>query len=77
MSQEHWNTAEAIAAQEGYCDKHSAPHFAPSSGLCYRCRKQIYGIYIADGKEAYGISVEKARGQLVTGCPFCHASFVD
>ena len=77
MPQEHWNTAEAIAAQEEYCEKHGAPHFAPHSGLCFRCHLQIYGILVADGKETYGISVEKAGNQLITGCPFCHISFVD
>lgn len=43
--------------------------FAPSDGRCYRCKRQIY----SDG----GISVEKASAELTTGCPFCHASFVD
>lgn len=43
--------------------------FAPSTGICYRCRKQIY----SEG----GISVKEAGTDLTTGCPFCHASFVD
>lgn len=77
MSQEHWNTAEAITAQGEYCEKHRAPYFAPKSGLCFRCHRQIYGIYDLDGKELRGISVEKAGERLITGCPYCRMSFVD
>ncbi|MFK2341673.1 hypothetical protein ACIXN4_10475 [Bacteroides fragilis] len=43
--------------------------FAPSNGICYRCKKQIY----SEG----GISVERASTELTTGCPFCHTSYVD
>lgn len=43
--------------------------FAPSDGICYRCKKQIY----SEG----GISVERASKELTTGCPFCHTSYVD
>lgn len=43
--------------------------FAPSTGICYRCRKQIY----SEG----GISVKEAGTDLTTGCPFCHTSYVD
>lgn len=43
--------------------------FAPSNGICYRCKKQIY----SEG----GISVERASTELTTGCPFCYISFVD
>lgn len=43
--------------------------FAPSHGYCYRCNKNIY----SEG----GISVEQASTSFVTGCPFCHISYVD
>ena len=43
--------------------------FAPVSGVCYRCHKNIYS--------EDGISVEQASKELVTGCPFCHRSYVD
>ncbi|MDE5886464.1 MAG: hypothetical protein K2H46_02630 [Muribaculaceae bacterium] len=58
--------------------------FAPVSGVCWCCHQNIYT------KEGYvtinrrrterkteGISVERARRELTTGCPFCYRSYVD
>ena len=42
--------------------------FAPPSGYCYSCRRQIYD---TDDRK------EKALKELVTGCPHCHYSFVE
>jgi len=40
-----------------------APHFAPYSGICYSCGRQIY---------------ERLDGaSLITGCPFCMISFCE
>lgn len=41
--------------------------FAPRDGYCWRCHKQIYE----------KITVKKATEELITGCPWCHYSFVE
>ena len=65
---ETFDTQAAIKAQERYCNEHNYPMFAPTSwGTCYKCYRNIYTI----------ISVEEAGSHLITGCPFCHASFCD
>lgn len=61
--------------------------FAPASGFCYNCHKQIYAdveVSIRNWKTgemekvvSHGISVERAGRELATGCPHCHRSFVD
>lgn len=61
--------------------------FAPSSGICYNCRKQIYADVEVSRRNwnngqiekvvSHGISVERAGSELTTGCPHCHRSFVD
>lgn len=56
-----------IEAQKQYCAKTKSPHFAPSSGCCFKCGRQIYK----------SISMEAASKSLVTGCPFCHKSYCD
>ena len=67
-----YNPALAVKAQEEYCDREDAPFFAPNGRIfyrCYYCNKNIY----SEG----GISVEDAGSRLITGCPFCHHSYVD
>ena len=74
---ETWDVTAAKAAQWDYCSENGYPIFAPSSGFCPRCRRQIYyPIVYPDGSTA-GISVEYARNNLITGCPFCYTSFCD
>lgn len=54
--------------------------FAPADGFCYNCRQQIYSAEGFSGvgrRKEEGISVEKARSEFITGCPFCHRSYVD
>ena len=58
-------------AQKSYCDKNGYPHFAPSSGRCYRCNQQIYG------DDVQQISVDRAGKTHVTECPLCCWSFCD
>ena len=81
--EKYYSVEQSIAAQKEYlknlakenkagwmADKFSkGMGFAPSTGICYRCRKQIY----SEG----GISVKEAGTELTTGCPFCHTSYVD
>lgn len=76
----------ASKAQSDYCNNHRVPHFAPKSGVCYKCRRQIYSpthipeqVYDTFTQPAYtkGISVEQAGSTLITGCPYCQYSFCD
>lgn len=71
-----FDVAAAIAAQKRYCEENGFPHFAPYSGICYSCGRQIYAVCQV-GRIATGITVEEASSKPITGCPHCHMSFVD
>lgn len=58
-----------VTAQEAFCQKVRAPMFAPKSGVCPYCAREIFG------GEGYAMSY--AGRQLITGCPFCSRSFCD
>ena len=65
----HFYTKESIEAQKAYCEKYGVPNFSPKDGYCPHCHNPIYIIG--------GISVEEASKTHVTGCPYCHYSFVE
>lgn len=65
----HYYTEQSIKAQEKFCDDHLIPNFSPKNGYCPHCHNPIYIIG--------GISVEEASKTHVTGCPYCHYSFVE
>ena len=67
---ECFNHYKAIAAQEEYCKTHQRPMFAPMDGMCYHCCRDIYAY-------PYGITIQSAGSRLITGCPYCNATFVD
>jgi hypothetical protein len=73
----NYNTIEAVKAQHAYCDEIEAPYFAPSDGRCYHCGANIYRAPNPEHNITPGISVKEASTRLVTGCPFCHYSFVE
>lgn len=64
------------AAQKKLQQEKSWPDFAPSSGICYDCGRQIYS-EIETGYGKTGVSLELASAELITGCPHCHHSFCD
>ena len=87
-----YDSVKAYEAQEQFCKEHNVPIFAPGPQegyLCYRCNHNVYsvcravalkdrrGVILDNAAEVPGISVEEAGSRLITGCPFCHASFVD
>lgn len=87
-----FDVLKARKAQEKYCNEKDYPHFAPKSGVCWKCNRNIYeqigwkvengrGIQVSlDSKElrhTTGITVEKAGKELVTGCPHCSRSYCD
>lgn len=79
MNENTFNVIEAVKAQKVYCDESGAPHFAPSNGVCWNCNKNIYQEYPSkyNPNITCGISAEKAKTQLVTGCPHCNRSYCD
>lgn len=63
---------ECIRAQKELCDsdpKLKNWHFAPSDGLCYDCRKNIY--------QNYGDMSGHDGRSYITGCPHCNYSFCE
>lgn len=54
-------------AQLAFCEAQKVPFFVPPSGVCYACRQNVYDRHTIGG----------AGTHLITGCPFCHKSFVD
>jgi len=83
---------KARMAQKEYTERTGSPHFAPMSGACYKCNRNIYEKtswkivtgrrieVLNDSPEAElstGITVEEASAQLVTGCPHCNRSYCD
>ena len=76
MPEKVFNPRLANEAQEKYCKSKDIPHFAPESGICFRCGKNIYEPYERDGN-IEGIDVETAGKFLITGCPHCIKSFCD
>ena len=82
---------ECCEAQEKYCKEKQYPHFAPSSGKCWACNRNIYQNYGwkqgdwrhtisengAQVDRITGISFEGSGNELVTGCPHCNRSYCD
>lgn len=85
--EKEFDVIKAIKAQKEYCDKTGAPHFAPKSGVCWKCHQNIYKVVEHERKNwqtgevvgtyTTGIDVEKAGNELVTGCPHCNRSYCD
>jgi len=63
---ETYDRAQALAAQRKFCDSRQYPLFAPVRS-CPKCNSDIWS----------AIPIEKAASSLITGCPFCHYSFVE
>lgn len=79
MSKE-FDVLKARKAQREFCEEKGLPLFAPFTGICFKCRKNIYEEQEHRRGNTYietGIDVNKAGSELVTGCPHCHMSYVD
>jgi hypothetical protein len=82
-----YNVQKSREAQAKHCNEKGHPHFAPASGICWSCGKNIYspiehprknmqtGEVI--GTYTTGITVEKAATEVVTRCPHCNRSYCD
>ena len=66
--------AKRMETQKAFCKEKGWPHFAPPSGVCSSCGKNVYQNYETDGKVTWGWVGDRG---LVTGCPHCHRSFCD
>ena len=72
-----YDIQKSCEAQEQYCYEHDVPHFAPVSGLCFHCGRNIYELHQwADGHQS-GITFEGAQTGHITGCPHCNFSFCE
>ncbi len=57
---------EKAVAQYMYCQKRGIEQFVGVVGYCWHCDKQVYEEW----------DLESAASTLVTGCPYCHRSFI-
>lgn len=69
---------EAAEAQVRFCERNGYLLFAPRSGYCYKCGRNIYEpLKSRAGDIIPGYTVEQAGHMLITYCPFCHMSYID
>ena len=69
---------EAAEAQARFCERNGYLLFAPYSGYCYKCGRNIYTPFkTRAGDMLPGYTVEQAGHTLITCCPFCHVSYID
>jgi hypothetical protein len=57
---------EKHQAQLAYCRAKGFPHFAPTN-RCWNCGRNIYD----------RITLDRAKSDLITGCPYCCRSYCD
>lgn len=78
---ETYDVSRAKEAQKVFCEAKNFPHFAPHSGICWKCGCNIYEQVTqrgyGDKERITGISVEAAGSHLITGCPHCNRSYCD
>ena len=69
---------EAADAQKRFCERNGYLLFAPYSGYCFKCGRNIYAPFkTRAGDTLPGYTVEQAGHMLITYCPFCHTSYID
>jgi len=76
MENQTFDSVKACEAQAKLCKENNFPHFAPLSGVCYKCGRNIYR-QIENAGYKSGHSIEKASSELITGCPHCHISYCE
>lgn len=92
MLDKQYDVNLAIANQNKLCKEKDYPHFAPNSGRCWKCGRNIYnkhGWKVEYGRQievpldseelryTTGVTVEEAGKNLVIGCPHCNRSYCD
>ena len=71
-----YNITKSTSAQNQLQGENGYPDFAPSNGICYKCRRNIYEQSNHKG-HVTGVTVEQAATDLITGCPHCNISYCD
>ena len=61
-----YDVLKSLEAQRDLCKNEKIPLFAPYSGICFFCSKQIYTV----------INLKIASEQHIVTCPNCQKSFV-
>jgi hypothetical protein len=61
---------ECKERQVKVCKEKNWPHFAPTSGVCWRCHRNIYQNYDDSGLGEDG-------SKPIIGCPHCNRSYCD
>ena len=83
---DEYDVDKARQAQAILCKEKGYPDFAPSSGSCWKCHRNIYEQVEREQKDwlagkmtkyTTGITVDKASTKLITGCPHCNRSYCD
>lgn len=82
MTDNDFCPADAVKAQEQFCEEHNVPLFAPAFGICPHCGKNIYAShkrFFPLRGEYYdmGITVAQAASHHITYCPMCNYAFDD
>lgn len=61
-----------------FCIENELPIFVPLDGFCFSCGKNIFDYHINDfTNEENGYSVDYAKENFITSCPYCRRSFCD
>lgn len=60
---------ECVKAQEAYCEEKNKPMFLPLDGRCDHCNRPLFG--------GFGMTLDQAGSELITGCPYCRHSFCE
>lgn len=75
-----YNVKKAAEAQTKLQQEKGYPEFAPTNGICWSCKQNIYMPIIKTiGEDSFvtGNTVKDATEKLITGCPHCHKSYCD
>ena len=70
----------AEEAQKRLCEERGVPFFVPPGGVCPRCGRNVYTrecVCSRIGARNLSVNLEVVDAELITGCPFCHVSFVE
>lgn len=57
-----YNVSNGIKAQEKYCNENNLPHFAPTNGQCWKCKRNIYEpVGWKNEYDSYGIPLKRVQ----------------
>lgn len=74
---EIYDARRASKAQNDLCVEKRTANYAPSSGVCWSCHRNIYEPVHWGDDHTTGYTVKYASMRLISGCPHCRRSFCD